>query len=317
MGMLSDKKVSIWFLGLSESLAAGFDALEAIGLSRGIPEAMCNALTARIGAGSNWSDALDESCGFLENGERSILAAAERAGSLPEAFKALGESRRESAHFKNRAKLAAIYPIGLLHLAAFIFPTDYLWAGQYEAYGVSVGLILIPLWCVGVAMAALFKAAPAFKKWVQLRLPLIRAFTLNLDLGRFCQVFAACLRSGLPIDACWENALDAANSRRLLKPGEAAIRAIRSGAPANEAIARFKGVPEELQQLYAIGERMGDLDENLDRGAEMYLGRARTSLSIATLAYPAALFGIIALFVAVKVVLFYKGYFDGVVEMME
>ena len=316
MGMPSDRKVSSWFFGLSESLSAGFGPLEAIGLSRGIPEKQRAALSDRIQRGDGWSDSLDATCAFLESGERSILAAAERAGTLPEAFKSLGESRRESAQFKTRAKLASIYPIGLLHLAGLVFPTDYLWAGDYHAYGVSVGMIVIPLWCLGAFAAIAFGIAPGFKKWIQLKLPLIRAFTINLDLGRFCQVFAACLRSGLPIDACWESALDAANSKRLDPPGEAAIRAIRGGSPASEAIASFKGIPEELKQLYAIGERTGELDENLDRGAAMYLGRARTNLSMATLAYPAALFGLIALFVAVKVVLFYKGYFDGILEMM-
>lgn len=317
MGMPSDSKVSSWFMALSESLSAGFDARESIELARGLPNRTRDALQERISAGSSWSDSLKETCRFLESGERSILAAAEQSGTLPEAFKALGESRKESAQFKTRIKLAAIYPLGLLHLAAFVFPTDYLWEGEMKAYWVSVAMILVPLWCLATALGLAFRIAPGFKKRVQLCLPLIRGFTVNLDLGRFCQVFAACLRSGMPIDGCWEAALDAAHSRRLLTLGEAALRAIRGGMPASEAIANFKGFPQELQQLYRIGERTGQLDENMERGAEIYLSRARAHLSIATLAYPAALFVVIALFVAIKVILFYKGYFDGIQEMME
>lgn len=317
MGQLSDKNVSSWFFELSDSLAAGFEATEAVKLADGIPRKRQEALVARFQGGSSWSDALAAECSFLESGERSILYAAEKSGSLAEAFKELGVFRKESATFKSRIRLASIYPLALLHIGAFVFPTDYLWKGEMEAYLVNVGMILVPLWCLAFLLIILFRVSPGFKKGLQHCIPIIRGFSINRDLARFCRTLSACIRSGVPIDASWQWALEAANSRRLDRDGGLVIRAIKAGNPAGEAMPEKGGFPRELRQLYKVGERTGALDENIERGAELYSSQARKKLTIATFVYPQILFGIIALFVAVKVILFYKGYFDGILKILE
>lgn len=317
MGQPSDKNVSSWFFELSESLASGFEASEAVTLADGIPASTKTALVSRFQAGSSWSEALGQECDFLENGERSILYAAEQSGSLAETFKELGAFRKESATFKSRIRLASIYPMVLLHFGAFVFPTSYLWEGKIEAYMVGVGMVLVPLWSLGLLMLIAFKLSPGFKKGFQRCIPIIRGFSINRDLARFCRTLSACIRSGMPIDSCWQWALDAANSRRLDREGSAVIRSIKAGQPASEGMSDRGGFPKELRQLYKVGERTGALDENLERGAELYSSQARKKLTIATFVYPQLLFGIIALFVAVKVLLFYKGYYDGLMEIME
>ncbi|MDE0767760.1 MAG: type II secretion system F family protein [Opitutaceae bacterium] len=317
MGQPSDKNVSSWFYELSESLASGFEASEAVGLSDGIPKKMKNSLVAHFERGSSWSDALAAECGFLESGERSILYAAERSGSLPEAFKELGGFRKESATFKSRIRLASIYPFVLLHFGAFVFPTDYLWKGEIEAYLVAVGMILIPLWSLGALLMIGFRVSPKFKKGFQRCIPIIRGFSINRDLARFCRTFSVCIRSGMSIDSCWQLSLDAANNGQMDRDGAAVIRAIKAGGPASEGMPEKGAFPRELRQLYKVGERTGALDENIARGAELYSSQARKKLTVATFVYPQMLFAVIALFVAVKVILFYKGYFDGILKILE
>lgn len=317
MAQPSDKNVSSWFFGLSESLASGFEASEAVKLADGVSRKTQDALLARFEGGSSWSDALAEECGFLESGERSILYAAEQSGSLAEAFKELGAFRKESASFKSRIRLASIYPLGLLHVGAFVFPTAYLWESEIEAYFVGVGMILVPLWCLGLLLMILSSVLPGFEKGLQRCIPIIRGYSINRDLARFCRTFSVCIRSGMPIESCWRWGLDAANSRGLDRDGAAVIGAIKAGQSASEAMPEKGGFPRELRQLYKVGERTGALDENIERGAELYSGQARKKLTIATFVYPQLLFGIIALFVAVKVILFYKGYFDGILKIME
>jgi type II secretory pathway component PulF len=317
MGQPSDKNVSSWFFELSDSLSSGFEASEAIGLADGIPRRMKDSLIARFEGGSSWSDALAVECKFLESGERSILYAAEQSGSLPEAFKELGGFRKESASFKSRIRFASIYPLVLLHFGAFVFPTDYLWKGDVEAYLVAVGMILVPFWCVGLLLAIGFKLSPGFKKGLQLCIPIVRGFSMNRDLARFCRTFSVCIRSGMSIDSCWQWGLDAANSIGLHRDGAGIIRAIKSGQPASEAIPEKGAFPRELRQLYNVGERTGALDENIERGAALYSSQARKKLTLATFVYPQLLFGLIASFIAVKVILFYKGYFDGLLKILE
>ena len=140
---------------------------------------------------------------------------------------------------------------------------------------------------------------------------------MNRDLAWFCRTFSVCIRSGMSIDSCWQWGLDAANSIGLHRDWAGIIRAIKSGQPASEAIPEKGAFPRELRQLYNVGERTGALDENIERGAALYSSQARKKLTLATFVYPQLLFGLIASFIAVKVILFYKGYFDGLLKILE
>ena len=317
MSGLSDKRVSSWFFKLSESLTAGFSPAESVGMADGIPKKIGISLSQRFEEGSSWTAALNAQCPFLQSGERSIIAAAELSGNLPAVFKKLGEVRKEAASFQNRIKLASLYPIVILHFATLFFPLEYVIDGKIEAYLVSVGIILVPLWVFLALLSIAFKFSLRFKDGLQSLLPIIKSYSINRDLARFCRTFAACVRSGLSVETCWQWALDAADSSRLEKEGKLAIRAIKSGRPASEAFVDKGGFPPELKQQYRIGERTGSLDVNIERSAEIYSSAAKKRLFLATLVYPQILFLVIAVFVAIKVISFYKGYFDGVLDILE
>lgn len=313
----SDKRISSWFFELSDSLGSGFSPAESAGMADGIPRVTREALKSRFESGSSWSDALAELCPFLQNGELSIITAAELSGNLPSVFRELGEVRKESASFQSRIKLAALYPLGILHLGALLFPANYLVEGKLEAYFISVGMIYVPLWVLISVLAIAFKVSPRFMKVAQSMMPIIRSYSINRDLSRFCRTFAACIRSGVPVETCWQWALDAADSARLEKEGQLAIRAIKEGRPASEAFSEKGGFPRDLRQLYRIGEKTGSLDVNISRAAETYSSAARKRLFLATLVYPQLMFLVVAVFVAVKVISFYKGYFDGILKILE
>jgi len=313
----SDKSVSSWFFELSESLTAGFSPAESVSMADGIPKKIGNSLSQRLEGGLSWTAAFDQHCPFLESGERSIIAAAELSGNLPAVFKELGEARKEAATFQSRIKLASLYPIVILHFAALLFPLENVVDGKIEAYLVSVGMILVPLWALLALLSIAFKLSPRFKKGLQSLLPIVRSYSINRDLARFCRTFAACVRSGVSVETCWQWALDAADSSRLEKEGQLAIRAIKAGRPASDGFVDKGGFPLELKQQYRIGERTGSLDVNIEQSAEMYSSAAKKRLFLATLVYPQALFLVIAVFVAIKVISFYKGYFDGVFDILE
>ena len=101
------------------------------------------------------------------------------------------------------------------------------------------------------------------------------------------------------------------------KEGKLAIRTIKAGRLASEGFVDKGGFPPELKQQYRIGERTGSLDVNIERLAEMYSSAAKKRLFFATLVYPQILFLVIAVFVAIKVISFYKVYFDGVLDILE
>ena len=121
MARLSDKVVSSWFLGLSDTLKSGFSPAEALGIAGAIPNRIRSRLVQRVEAGASWGESVESECSFLEPAERFMIAAAEQSGNLPQTLQELGEIRKESAAFRSRIFLAALYPLAILHLGAFCF----------------------------------------------------------------------------------------------------------------------------------------------------------------------------------------------------
>ena len=315
MARLSDKVVSSWFLGLSDMLKSGFSPADAIGIAGAIPNRIRSRLVQRVEAGFSWREAVENEGAFLEPAEQFMISAAEQSGNLPQILKELGEIRKEAATFRSRIFLAALYPLAILHLGALLFPVDNLVAGKPQAYAIGVGIVVVPLWIAFIVLNMVFRVSPRFKKIVQSVIPIIRGYSINRDLARFCRVLVSCIRSGAPLARSWEWSLLAADSPRLNSDGYRAIDSINRGSPASEGFSVHGGFPRELIQQYAIGEKTGELDVNMNRVAEMYSSAAKKKLFIATLVYPQLLFLMVAAFVALKVVGFYKSYFDNVMNM--
>jgi type IV pilus assembly protein PilC len=314
MVRFSDRKVSSWFLSLSDALKSGFSPADAVRLAGSLPNNVRSRLIQRMESGSTWREAVENEGAFLEPAERLMISAAEQSGNLPKTFEELGEFRKEAAAFKSRIFLAALYPLAILHLGALLFPVDYLVDGNPKAYAVGVGMVIVPLWIVFIVTNLAFRVSPRFKKVVQSIIPIIRGYSINRDLARFCRVLASCIRSGVPLARSWEWSLLAADSLRLDSDGYRAIDSINRGSPASNGFSEKSGFPPELIQQYAIGEKTGELDVNMSRVADMYSSAAKKKLFIATLVYPQILFLIIAAFVALKVIGFYKGYFDNIMN---
>ena len=315
MARLSDKVVSSWFLGLSDTLKSGFSPADAIGIAGAIPNRIRSRLVKRIEAGCSWREAVENEGAFLDPAERFMISAAEQSGNLPQTLKELGEIRKEAAAFRSRIFLAALYPLAILHLGALLFPVDYLVAGKPQAYAIGVGIVVVPLWIAFIVLNMAFRVSPRFKKIIQSIIPIIRGYSINRDLARFCRVLASCIRSGVSLARSWEWSLLAADSARLDRDGYRAIDSINRGSPASEGFSGKSEFPPELIQQYAIGEKTGELDVNMSRVAEMYSSAAKKKLFIATLVYPQLLFLMVAAFVALKVVGFYKGDFDNIMNM--
>ncbi len=315
MARLSNKSASSWFIGLSDALKSGFSPIDSIGIVGAIPAKIRNRLAQRIESGSSWTEAMDSECSFLEPAERFMISAAERSGDLPRTLKELGDIRKEAAVFQSRIVLATLYPLGILHLGALLFPVDYLVDGNPKAYVVGIGMVVVPFWIAFFVARILFRISPRFKKIVQSVIPIIRGYSINRDLARFCRVLASCVRSGVPLAQSWEWSLLAADSSRLDKDGYRAIDSINRGSPASDGFSEKSRFPQELIQQYAIGEKTGELDVNMGRAADLYAGVAKKKLFVATLIYPQLLFLVIAAFVALKVIGFYKGYFDNIMNL--
>ena len=148
-------------------------------------------------------------------------------------------------------------------------------------------------------------------------MPIIKSYSINLDITGFCRTFATCVYSGVSVEICRQWALDGADRSRLEKEGKLAIRTIRGVYLASEGFVDKGGFPSKLKQQYCIGDRTGSLDANIERLAEMYSNAAKKRPLMAILVDHQILFLVIVVIVVFKVNSFYKGYFVGVPYILE
>jgi type II secretory pathway component PulF len=97
----------------------------------------------------------------------------------------------------------------------------------------------------------------------------------------------------------------------------AAAAAVQRGEPVGPILAGQRDVPTVFAEFYRSGEMTGKLDEVLQAVQRSCSDTAATKLKIAGIVYPALLFGAVAVWAAVKIVLFYAGHFSQFEKMME
>lgn len=317
MPRIPHKRVALWLAQLSQSLKAGFNATESVIMAESLPPKLRTALRDRLESGMSWRDTLDEVAWFLTPSEQAIIAAAERSGTLPIAFEKIAESREQTAEIRRRLVLSMVYPAVLVHFGLALVPIPLLVEGQFEAYAINVGMLVAPVWAIGIMALVAFTLWPSLKRSVARRLPFLSGYAKYRDLSLLCRTLAVCMKAGMPIDACWRHASSAAQSRKVREVERLAQDQILRGERVWKGLVQSRWLPEPFKVVYKSGELSGDLDTTLDSAAENYGKDAKRKLLFAAVFYPKLMFIAVAFLAGWRVISFYKDYFDGILKMLE
>lgn len=311
MASLSDKRLAEWLEQVAEGLDAGMQPSNAIALAKRLPKGRSEALEAAFQEGRKWADALELAEIPLSFAELSILKAAEYSGRLPTAMKRIAAARRELAKVKRRMLVAAAYPLFILHFAALAFSLPYLVDGDNAAFLVSAGMVLVPVWLLGLFLVAGAKLFPQGAKSVARVLPVFAGYRRNWEAGTLCEVLASGFAAGMDTLRSWEIAANAADSPKLYRLADAVLESVSSGGKASEAIAgQRKLSPKGFEQVYRSGEETGSLEENLEAAAKRFHSDAKNQLFLASMLYPKImLIGIFA-YIGYRIVAWVSDYYQ-------
>lgn len=314
---LSSRTLSRWYAQLANNLEAGMGFGRSVATLPGPPPAKRSVLSQRLAAGDSISDALERAGKWIPAIDRKVLSAGAASGRLPEVCRKLSARHSDSFQAIGRVMLAIIYPVFVAHIAAFAFPVGLLFDGSgVVAYAEAVLKILVPGWLI------------LFVFWAGVRwrfrpimflldlLPLVGGFRRRRALANLAFVLEIQIVAGIRLDIAWLHGAMAAGDWRLEPLAVEVADAVQRGETVSSILIGKKVLPPPFVDFYVNGEQTGQLDESLSHIYKTFQDSSLARLKIAAIVYPNLLFGLVAVWVVIKVISFYLGYFKQIEDMM-
>ena len=255
---------------------------------------------------------------WLPEFDIALLRAGEQSGRLDTTFRLLGD------YYADRAKMARqmigdlAYPAFLFHFAIFILPfADFFKTGNLVVYLAKTVGVLIPIYglVLAIVYAAQSKHGETWRSWMESLfrvVPVLGRARGELALARLSSALEALLSAGITVVEAWELAATASGSPALRRTVLAWRPLVDAGQTPSEVVRVSSKFPELFANQYATGEVSGKLDDTL-RGLHRYYqeegSRRLHSLARWT---PRAVYLLVMLLIAYRVVHFWADYFNQV-----
>lgn len=250
----------------------------------------------------------------------ALIGAGEQSGRLDACFRMLADYYNDRARVIRQVISQLIYPVGLVHLAAFVFLIVLPFAhSQFNAslplLFAKAALILSPIYgAVGLMIYATqskhgenWRARiEAFLRWV----PILGTARHYLALSRLAAALEALISAGVNIFEAWDLAATASGSPALRRAVAAWKSRVVAGQMPSEAVSLCPLFPGTFANLYASGEVSGKLDDSLRQINRIYNEDGTRKLNAFATWMPRLIYMLVALLIAYEVIHFYLGYFN-------
>ncbi len=271
--------------------------------------------------GRTFAAALQHLDGWLPEFDIALIDAGERSGRLDACFRLLADYYNDRARITKQMIGQLLYPVGLIHLAAFVFIVILPFAKS------QFNVVLIPLFLIQAALAlAPLYLATAFiiyathsrqgEKWRALvesllrRVPVLGTARHYLALARFAAALEALISAGVNIIQAFDLAGNASGSSALHRAVVAMKPEVVAGRTPAEALRDHSVFPVLFTNLYTSGEVSGKLDETLKRLYAHYQEEGTHKLHMFAQWTPRLIYLLVAVLVAYNVIKFWTGYFN-------
>jgi type IV pilus assembly protein PilC len=276
-------------------LVQSFDIV-ADGFANPTMQALIHQIRDDVSAGGSFANALRRSPRYFDDLFCSLVDAGETAGALETMLDRVATYKEKTEQLKAKIKKALTYPIAVLVVAMIVtaillIKVVPVFADTFSSFGADLpaftlfvlGLseMMQEYWLIIIVAIALglyaFKEArfrsPKFAYQVDrysLKLPLIGGIIYNAVVARFARTLATTFAAGVPIVDALESVAGAAGNA-LYHDAILKVRDdVTTGVQLQTAIKATQMFPILLQQMTAIGEESGALDDMLEKAAIHY-----------------------------------------------
>ena len=317
------------YLRLAQLLSAGIPLINALETtSRSAPSHSFRAPLRRVvdelNKGCTFHDALIRAGNWISEFDIALLGAGEHSGRLDAVLRSLAEYYTHRARIMKQMISHLIYPIGLIHFAAFVFMMVLPFAASQ--FNASLFLLfakavfaLSPLYLV-TALLIYATQSKHGEKWratieaILHPIPLLGTARHYLALARLATALEALISAGVTIIEAWELAATASGSPALRRIVLAWKPQLVAGQTPSEVLRANPRFPEMFSNLYTTGEISGKLDESLRQLRQYYQEEGSRKLKTITELAPRVIYIIVMLAIAYFIIKFYIGHFNDINE---
>jgi type IV pilus assembly protein PilC len=275
-------------------------------------------LLNEIAKGATLSESLRR-LDWLPAFDLALIGAGEQSGRLDACFRMLADYYNDRARVVRQVISQLIYPVGLVHMAVFIFFIVLPFAAsQFNAslplLFAKAALILSPFYgAVGLMIyATQSKHGENWRAWIEafVRLvPILGKARHYLALSRLAAALEALISAGVNIFEAWDLAATASGSPALRRAVAAWKSRVVAGQMPSEAVNLCPLFPGTFANLYASGEVSGKLDETLRHLNRLYNEEGTRKLNAFATWMPRLIYMLVALMIAYKIVQFWIGIY--------
>jgi type IV pilus assembly protein PilC len=258
--------------------------------------------------------------GWLPVFDIALIEAGERSGRLDACFRLLADYYNDRARVTKVVISQLIYPVGLIHVAAFVFLIVLPFArSQFNAsltwLFIKAALALAPLYGIVVLMIYALQSKHGEQWRARLEsilrpVPLLGTARRYLALSRLAAALEALISAGVNIMEAWTLAAAASGSPAFRRAVAAWKPQLNAGQTPAELVRTCPLFPETFANLYASGEVSGKLDETLRRLYAYYQEEGTLKLNTFATWVPRLIYLLVALLIGYEIIQFWQGYFN-------
>ena len=250
----------------------------------------------RVTAGRSVTEALSLHADVFPPYFMALLGSAELTGRMDEAFDQLHTYIRRDVELTRAVRKALIYPMILLAVAMVVvliivvfaipkfaeffedfdaelpLPTRML-MGLAHFVGSPAGLITGVVLVVLAVATVLYVRTPKGRRNIhalQLKIPMVNTVVTYSSTERFTRVLAALLDAGVPLPEALPTSIECANNEVYKERLRVAMEGTLEGKGFADPLASTELFPNAVIQMVRVGERTGELSDQLNNAAGFY-----------------------------------------------
>ena len=313
------------------AIGAALNTLAEHGGGKGLRTA-CAQIAARAMTGEPFSESMKSYPGLFTPLMIGLVNAGERGGFMEAAFTRLADYSERDYKLQQSIKQETWYPktIVFFSFAIGAFPTLFLagllpflrevwppyaimallffgWKGWKFVKPALISGAVEPLRVGATSPAKIYDE-------IKLVLPIAGKTARALASAKFCRALAALYSAGIAPAEAVRLGAQACGNRVVADRALKTIPDLQNGRPLTECMKETRVFNPLALQMMRVGEESGDLDGQLDKAADFLEGNAETTIKQAVPVLGIVLFLCVALFVLLKMIGFYTGYFNSMFD---
>jgi type IV pilus assembly protein PilC len=266
------------------------------GVDKSLMRDLIYEIRDNVSAGGGFAAALRKHPRQFDDLFCSLVESGETAGALETMLDRVATYKEKTEQLKAKIKKALTYPIAVMVIALVVtaillIKVVPIFAETFSGFGADLPAFTLfvlnlsdaireswvfLLFCIGAGLIAFREARFRSEKFAygvdraMLKIPIVGLIVYNSITARFARTLSTTFSAGVPIVDALESVAGAAGNRLYADAIMKIREEVMTGIQLQQAIKNRNMFPMLLQQMAAIGEESGALDEMLEKAATHY-----------------------------------------------